>query len=68
MEREFGLHDYYLSNESFIDDAARAVPPQYCPRHEDEHTVADPLTLSPSWRDSHARRHEHLEMPPEVFM
>lgn len=67
MEREFGLHDYYLSNESFIDDAARAVPAQYCARHEDEHTVADPLTLSPSWRDSHAR-HRHLEMPPEVFM
>ena len=67
MEREFGLHDYYLSNESFIDDAARAVPPQYCARHADDHTAADPLTLSPSWRDSHAR-HRHLEMPPEVFM
>lgn len=65
MEREFGLHDYYLSNESFIDDAARAVLPQYCARHADDHTAADPLTLSPSWRDA---RHRHLEMPPEVFM
>ncbi len=72
MEREFGLHDYYLSNASFIDDTARSVPPgqqqaqqpQHCARHQDEHT--DPLALSPSWRESHAPR--HAEVPPEVFM